>query len=211
MVRGGLFERLWAAGLSEGRPLARLGGPGVVVTVAAVTLGCASPAPMQAWLMPAMPLGSDGVPFATDPETVARADVGEDAERVGDLPEMAQVTTRGFWRSDEEAALREARARGLGVFVHFYAEWSEASRKLDRDLLQDWEVRQAIAARYVPLRIDLTEETMAGRDQCSRYRVERLPTMVLLGPDGLEQTRLTSSLEAGDLLVQLERVARVDP
>ncbi len=154
-------------------------------------VGCGAQQPVgTSWVMPELsPHDDRGVPFA--PVAIgAGADHSRDDLPRGDYPEVAFEDATGFWRVDERRAIREARATGRGLFVDFYAEWSEPSRRLDDEVLSDVEARAAIMARFVPLRIDVTEESATGREQLARFQVNTLPALVMLDPLGSEVDRV---------------------
>jgi thiol:disulfide interchange protein len=141
---------------------------------------------------------TDGV-GADEPESTPR----------GDYPVFQLANdASGFWRFDEERARRQARASGRGLFVAFYADWSDGARRLDDHALSDVQARAAILARFVPLRVDVTEESMASREQLTRYGVDRLPAIVMLGPDGEEQDRVVDAVDALALLSRVQRAGR---
>jgi hypothetical protein len=172
------------------------------------------------WTMPAMQtdrdLAGDGTPypFVYTHAGVDGADAPghEDPLPRGDLPESMLPVPGRYWMRDERLALREARATGRGVLVVFHADWSAECRRLDDDTLSDLAVRDAIRKRYVPLRIDVTEETKLNRRQLERYRVLTLPAIVRLDARGVEHDRITAHLAPDAMLERLEgRAALADP
>jgi thiol:disulfide interchange protein DsbD len=82
------------------------------------------------------------------------------------------------WRTDEAAARAEARAAGKPLLIDFVAGWCAACTLLDEQTWSDPEVREAVAARFVPLRVDLSDED-ATRALAARYRVKSLPTVLI--------------------------------
>jgi thiol:disulfide interchange protein len=122
----------------------------------------------------------------------------------GDLPETGMVSASGFWRGDEEMAWRQARASGRGLFVSFYASWCEACVRLERDTLADSDVRAAIRERFVPLRLDVSEETRNSREQLERYGVYQLPAIVVVDAAGKPIDRIDSYLSREAMLSRLD-------
>jgi hypothetical protein len=176
-----------------------------IAVVVGVVSACGGRQPVEtAWVMPDLASGpSAGYPFAPTGLGAGADAATADGPR-GDHPEMAFADTDGFWRVDEGRAVREARATGRGVCIDFYAEWSEGSRRLEEEVLSDVEVRAALLERYVPLRIDVTEETMRGREQLERFRVNRLPALLLLGPDGAEDARVGRVVSPRELVDRIK-------
>jgi hypothetical protein len=187
----------------------------VALTVALLA-GCAGARPRDMWVMPLSPdpapagaaRESGGYPFSYASNGVAGADDTSEEQPRGDLPESAYHRPAAFWRRDEAAARREAQATRRGILVSFFAEWSDDCRQLEDDTLLSPEVRGAIRQGYVPLRIDVTEETRAGRELLERYRVDQLPAIILLDAQGHELDRINEFVTQEALLDRLAKSKR---
>jgi thiol:disulfide interchange protein DsbD len=94
------------------------------------------------------------------------------------------------WETDEAAALARARAEDKGVMIDFRSEWCAPCKELDARTFADPAVIAHIAPRYVPLKIDLTEDTAEDQAIMQRYRVELLPTVLFVDADGTERGRI---------------------
>jgi thiol:disulfide interchange protein len=121
----------------------------------------------------------------------------------GDLPESAYPNEDPFWRWSEGAAWEEAETTRRDVLVDFYADWCDECRATARETWRDPLVRRAIASRYVPLRIDVTEITKESREQLDRYQVSRLPTSIAVTREGRELWRFSSPPPPDDLIATL--------
>jgi hypothetical protein len=179
-----------------------------------VSCGGASQPVEGVWTMPTVPLASDsperrgpsqGMPFTYMGSVGVQ---GGDAVRTegdgpGDLPETGLRPSHGFWRSDEREAALEAHKSGKGMLVSFFAEWSEECRRLERDTLRDPDVRRAVLGGFVPLRIDVTEETHENREQSARYAVRRVPSLLVLDAGGKEIGRFEAFVPPDVLLTEL--------
>jgi len=84
------------------------------------------------------------------------------------------------WLHDERAALEQARATGKGLLVDFSAEWCAACKELDLHVFSQPEVKAEVAERFVPLKIDATEETDEVSRLEAKYGVPGLPTVLLM-------------------------------
>lgn len=197
---------------ADGYPMSPLRLP-VLAALLATASACGAAQPVEAvWLMPTM----EGGPGATDPRglpfvyTRGRGVRGGDTAQShpddahpGDLPETMLTSAQSYWNTDEQLALAKARESGRGVVIQFYADWCDACRFLEGDTLRDHDVRAAILERYVPLRIDVTEETFETRDQLERYRVLQLPAIILIDEQGKERDRIESYVPAEAMLQRL--------
>ena len=77
------------------------------------------------------------------------------------------------------------------MLIDFTAEWCGACKELSRITFADPAV-MAEAGRFVAVQVDATNEEDDAVDKVKdRYRVVGLPTVVLLGSDGLERARFT--------------------
>lgn len=104
------------------------------------------------------------------------------------------------WRADLDAALAEARASGKkGVVVDFYASWCPPCIAMKHEVWPDPAVVRAIDAGYLAVQID------ADRDRvyAPRYRVETLPTVLLLDAGGTVLKRTTGFLSQAGVIDML--------
>lgn len=102
----------------------------------------------------------------------------------GDGPEIA-------WQPKEEAALVQAKEAKKPVLIDFGATWCKACKELDEHTWPDGRVK-AEAARFVPVKIDATDEDDPEvKRVTAKYKVVGLPTVVLLDADGKEKVRFT--------------------
>jgi len=106
---------------------------------------------------------------------------GGEAVRSGELPWM---------RNDEAGALAKAKAENKPVLVDFYADWCAACVELDHNTWPDPAVQQA-AAGFVALKFDFTKQNDATKALMQKYKIQGLPTVLLLAPDGTEKARFT--------------------
>lgn len=99
------------------------------------------------------------------------------------------------WETDHDSALRQAKASGRPVIVHFGAAWCGACQRLEDEVWPDPSVRGA-AARFVAVHVDLTDDNAAANTHTKRYGVESLPTVVFIDSHGelLDKPRLRTYL-----------------
>src|SRR6185503_2959598 len=95
------------------------------------------------------------------------------------------------WEGSEEAARARAGVERRPMLVDFTAEWCGACKELSRITFSDVGV-MAEAARFIAVKVDATNEDDDAVDKVkNRYGVVGLPTVVLLGSDGVERARFT--------------------
>jgi thiol:disulfide interchange protein DsbD len=108
------------------------------------------------------------------------------------------------WRTDEEAALAEARDTGLPVLLDFTAEWCAACHELDEKTWVEPRVIEELK-RYVLLRLDMTRRTPETQAIGTRWGVTGLPTVIVLDSSGNEVDRFFGFRTADQVLPLLKR------
>lgn len=167
-----------------GRPELRL--------AAAVALSAAacSPAP------PAAPVVV--VPPPLPPAAIATASSSA-------APPTKTRPSRGIaWLTSEPDARARARASGAPLLVYASAAWAASCAELDRDVWPDPRV-VAASARFVPLRLDLTDTEGDAEGYAARYGIQGVPEVVVLSPDGRPLARASRLVTVAELLAVLAR------
>lgn len=109
------------------------------------------------------------------------------------------------WEHRFEDALKKARSSGRPVMVDFWAEWCGWCHQLDEKTYTDPAVVKAIAADFVPVKID-TEAGKHSAEIAYKYNVQSLPTVAFISPGGRPIDRLSSYQGPGPFLKTLETV-----
>jgi len=95
------------------------------------------------------------------------------------------------WEPSETAARARAESEHRPMLIDFTAEWCAACKELSRITFADPQV-MAEAHRFVAVRVDATNDEDPSVDAIKdHYRVVGLPTVVVVGSDGRERSRLT--------------------
>ncbi|GAC1603139.1 MAG: hypothetical protein NVS4B10_15590 [Myxococcales bacterium] len=83
------------------------------------------------------------------------------------------------WLHDEQAAIAQARATGKPIVADFFAEWCAACKELDLHTWNDPTVAQVVSEKFVPLKIDATQDTPEIEKLTGKYAIPGLPTVLL--------------------------------
>jgi thiol:disulfide interchange protein DsbD len=120
------------------------------------------------------------------------------------------------WLHDERMAVQQSRASGKPLLIDFGAEWCAACKELDVHTWSDPVVAQEVAKKFVPLKVDGTEETEQIEDLYKKYAVPGLPTVLMMAcrddkpPEcavpGDGPTRVTGFVPPPEMLERLRRV-----
>lgn len=110
------------------------------------------------------------------------------------------------WRDDYEAADAEARSSNRPMVIDFTADWCGACKRLASETFNDPRVA-AEAERFTPIRADSTHQDEPMATYMERYDVRGLPTVVVVGPDGEESSRITEFVPP-ERMLQMMQAAR---
>jgi thiol:disulfide interchange protein DsbD len=122
------------------------------------------------------------------------------APAVHDVADLAEYTLL----HDETEALAQAKAAGKPLLIDAWAEWCEACKKMDATTFRDPAVRQELAARWVVLKLDLTEETDANAALIEKYSLQSLPVLTLQSSDASRREPISGYVPAATLLAKLK-------
>ncbi|WP_341963095.1 protein-disulfide reductase DsbD [Pseudomonas sp. RC10] len=92
--------------------------------------------------------------------------------------------------------LADAKASGQWVLVDYYADWCVSCKIMEKTVFGKNEVIQALSGVRL-LRLDVTADNDASRELLQRYLVPGPPTLLWLGPDGIErrERRITGEVD----------------
>jgi thioredoxin-related protein/YHS domain-containing protein len=82
------------------------------------------------------------------------------------------------WRTDFDAALREAEEKKLPLLMHFHADWCMPCQKMEQTVFNSSAVREMLAPRFVAVKLNSEKNQHLVR----RYGFEILPTDIALDP-----------------------------
>jgi thioredoxin-like negative regulator of GroEL len=105
------------------------------------------------------------------------------------------------WRTDYNAARREAQEKGRPLVIDFGTRYCYWCKRLDETTFRDAAVVHVMNERFVPLKIDAEKETALAQ----LLRIQSYPTLVLAAPDGKILGTHEGFLEAGPFHEQLQR------
>lgn len=109
------------------------------------------------------------------------------------------------WLTDLDQARRQAAQTQRPVLVEFGAGWCPPCRKMKADVFPDPRV-QARLADFVCVHLDAMTQPRA----MAQYRVERLPTLIVLDPAGAVRARYEGGLSVEELLAFLRRATTAE-
>ena len=178
----------------------------VLLAMAAYFLRTALPAPVGAWLLPAVLGGRGGwrSPAAQELRAGVRAAVA-----VLFLPPPSSSSRAPCRRVPGLASLRRGgdRSAGRPAVMDFGASWCLPCLELDKKTFSDPRVREALERRAL-FKADMTRSASAEVVALSdKYAILGVPTLIFLNAAGSEQAdlRLVGFESADDFLKRLEK------
>ncbi len=121
-----------------------------------------------------------------------------------DAAKMSYIQAKSV--QDVDARLAEATERGQWTLIDFYADWCISCHVIERNVFGD----PAVAARLARMQIvrpDVTRNDAIDQALLKRWSVMGPPTLILVGPDGVERRdlRVVGEINAGDFLEHLNK------
>lgn len=105
-------------------------------------------------------------------------------------PNEVAATRRIAWQTYSEGAVKEALVQGRPVMIDFYAKWCAACNELDEKTYTDPKIIE-MSSRFLNLRADFTQVSdVESSPVAKRFRIQGLPTIVFISPDGKERNDL---------------------
>ena len=115
------------------------------------------------------------------------------------------------WRTDEEAARKQAAAEHKPVLVDFGAQWCPACMELEHKTFPDLAVRTE-AQKFIAIRLDATEDPDIVESLKPKYGpYEGLPVVILYDANGQEVERFFKFIPPEVLAEAMKRAAKPRP
>jgi thiol:disulfide interchange protein DsbD len=105
-----------------------------------------------------------------------------------------------LWYDDEAEALQVAKDRSYPILIDFWAEWCAACKKMDTTTFSDRIfIEEAKKQNVIYLKFDVTHDTPENTLLLEKYKIQGLPTIVILKP-GLDPAIVSGYASAARLL-----------
>lgn len=117
------------------------------------------------------------------------------------LPLQAADPKPIAWRTDYDAARKEAIEKGLPLFVVIGTENCYYCRKLEAGPFRDEAIQKQVGGNFVALKIDANAEPNLAR----ALKVQAYPTLVLASPDGKIHNFIEGYVESDRLAEHMKR------
>lgn len=138
----------------------------------------------------------------------------ESAQRDSSLPTSESPLLP--WTTDFDKALASAKADSIPLYVYFTgSSWCIWCKKMDREIHNQDAFRQMTVGKVLFVKIDLpagTQPSEKVRNLLEKYKVNGVPTVVILSPTGDELGRFRyQQMPPEDFAEAVLKVARSQP
>jgi protein disulfide-isomerase len=121
------------------------------------------------------------------------------------LPAIAGAEPIGVaWRTNVDAAKMEAAQSGRLVLLHFYTQSCMPCKVLEQNVLSQPQVGAAVERSYVPVKVDADAQPGLR----NWLKIDRVPTDVVMTPDGNVVATLSTPDTPDAYVAQVENLAR---
>jgi YHS domain-containing protein/thioredoxin-related protein len=93
-------------------------------------------------------------------------------------PRLVVGADATLWRTDFDAALREAEEKNVPLVMHFYADWCMPCQKMEQTVFNSTPVRDQLTTRFVAVKLNSEKNQHLVR----RYGFDILPTDMAIDP-----------------------------
>jgi thiol:disulfide interchange protein DsbD len=115
------------------------------------------------------------------------------------------------WQPYSQELLSEAQKLKKPVIIDFTADWCAPCRELDEVTFHNKQVVDQAKRDFIMVKLDLTKKGDAAREKAlTRYGVKGVPTIVFLGPGGVERKdlRLVDFLPPDQFLIRMSEAKK---
>ncbi|TWU24572.1 thioredoxin domain-containing protein [Bythopirellula polymerisocia] len=119
------------------------------------------------------------------------------------LSPLAFGTEAVRWRDNLDAAKIESIESGKLVLLHFYTTTCGPCRMLDESVFSQPQIAESLEKNYIPVKINAEE----ARALASAYQIERVPSEVVMTPQGNVVAKLSCPQNGPDYIGQLSNLA----
>lgn len=109
------------------------------------------------------------------------------------------------WQTNLETAKRQAIRSQRMILIHFWADWCQRCKQMEREVFGRPEVAATLETAFVPVKVDCDHFPYTPQ----QYGVSRLPADVILSPDGQPIDKITGIVDPSEYVARLNRVARL--
>ncbi len=129
--------------------------------------------------------------------------VGVGAASAKPAKKVAAKTASVVWRTDFDAAMKEARRTRKPVFVDFYTDWCGACKVLDQTTYRDPKFVRA-SRDWVMVKVN-AEKGARNIQIAKQFKLEGYPTLLMLDGRGKKLNQVAGAYPTGMMLSEMQK------
>lgn len=95
-----------------------------------------------------------------------------------------EPSPKGIWETSLKVALQRAQSESKPVLIDFVADWCKPCKRMHEEVFVVPKIQKHLKDNFIPVLIDATDMTPALSKLLGSYRVNTLPSVVFLRPNG---------------------------
>lgn len=120
----------------------------------------------------------------------------------GDSKEDSKSEGGIVWRSTLQEAIKDATNAGKPILADFWATWCGPCKMLDKNTFPDPELIAYVNKNFIPVKIDVDKNV----SQSKEYKIEAMPSTVIMGPNGKMIDKFVGYRDAKSYLAELKKM-----
>ncbi|BCM93640.1 thioredoxin 1 [Abditibacteriota bacterium] len=119
---------------------------------------------------------------------------------------VAAKSSGVVWRTNFDAALKEAKQSGKPVFIDFYTDWCGACKYLDQTTYHDAKFVRA-SRNWVMVKVN-AEKGARNTQIASKYKVNAYPTLLMLDMRGQKLNQVAGAYPTDMMISEMQKATK---
>lgn len=131
-------------------------------------------------LLAAAACSKQSKPAAEQEQAPAQEVVASEPEARVEAPEEGKAQSKMPWLHDLEEAQAQASQQERDLLIDFSAVWCAPCEEMEKTTFSDPDTVRFLSERFIPLKLDVSEQTDADKVLMDRFFVKVLPALLVV-------------------------------